>query len=545
MTTIDPLTQGRDAYELRAWGDAYEYLSAADRRGSLDARDLDSLARAAYLTGRVDTAAEAWARTHQAFVDLGDVGPAARCAFWLGLTLVLRGEHARGGGWLARAHRVIEQADLDCVERGYLRVPAALQALGSGHPEAAHRAFLEVTQVAERFGDADLRALGWLGQGQALVMRGQVAQGMAMLDEAMVAVTTGEVSSLAAGIVYCAMIITCWEIFDVRRVQEWTGELSRWCAAQQDLKPYRGQCLVHRSEIMQLRGEWADAMDEIRQAGEHLAAAPGDPAMGMALYQQAELLRLRGEYSHAEKCYREASGWGHPTQPGLALLRLAQGRIDDASAAIDRTVAETEGPVARSKVLSAYVEIKLVSGDVPAARARIAELDEIAVAFDSAYLRAVAGSAHGSVLLAEGEPEAAGAALRRAWAAWHELEAPYEAARVRTLIAEACRQLGDHDTAEMELDAARRIFEQLSAAPALAWVRELSGRVASPTVGGLTTREVEVLRQVATGATNRQIADSLVISEKTVARHLSNMFTKLGLSSRTAATAYAYENDLV
>jgi DNA-binding CsgD family transcriptional regulator len=545
MTIADPLARGRNAYDRLEWRDAYEHLSGADQQGSLDADDLDRLARAAYLTGQVDAANEAWERTYQAFLKRGDIAPAVRCAFWLGITLVLRGEHARGGGWLARAHRVLDEASLDCVEQGYLRVPMALQTLEGGNPETAYSSFVEITEVADRFGDADLRALGRLGQGQSLVMEGQVARGVAMLDEAMVAVTTGEVSPLAAGIVYCAVIVACREIFDLRRMHEWTAVLSRWCASHQDLKPYRGQCLVHRSEIMQLRGEWVDAMDEVRQACEHLSDPPGDPVLGMALYQQAELLRLRGEFARAERCYREASGWGHPVQPGLALLRLAQGRLDDASAAIERTVTEAEGPVDRSRVLSAYAEIKLVAGDVEAARAAADELGEIAAVFDSPYLRAVVGYARGSVMLAEGDARTACVALRRAWVAWQELEAPYETARVRLRMADACRRLGDHDTAEMELDAARQTFEQLGAASALEQVRELGGRHTSPSIGGLSPREVEVLRLVATGATNRELADTLVISDKTVARHVSNIFTKLGLSSRAAATAYAYEHDLV
>jgi DNA-binding CsgD family transcriptional regulator len=545
MTTVDPLTRGREAYDRLAWRDAYVHLSTADQQESLGAEDLDRLARAAYLTGHIDAANDAWERTHHAFLDRGETAPAVRCAFWLGLTLVQRGEHARGGGWLARAQHILEDTALDCVERGYLRVPVAVQAVEGGDPETAYRSFVEVTEMADRFGDADLRALGRLGQGRSLVAQGQVAQGLALLDEAMVAVTTGEVSPLAAGIVYCAMIIVCRAIFDLRRVQEWTAVLSRWCATQQDLKPYRGQCLVHRSEIMQLRGEWADAMDEVRQAREHLSDPPGDPVLGMALYQQGELLRLRGEFARAETCYREASGCGHTMQPGLALLRLAQGRLDDAAAAIGRTLTEAEGVVERSRVLAACVEVKLAAGDVEAARAAVDELDEIAAAFDSPYLRAVVGYAHGCVLLADGDASGANVALRRARVAWHELDAPFEAARVRLQMARACSQQGDHDTAEMELDAARRVFEQLGAAQALEQVRELMGRAAAPSTGGLTPREVEVLRLVATGATNREIADSLVISDKTVARHVSNMFTKLGLYSRAAATAYAYEHDLV
>jgi DNA-binding CsgD family transcriptional regulator len=541
----DAVRRGREAHLRRAWRDAYQQLRVADQHGSLDAEDLDRLASAAYLIGNPDAAEGAWQRAHHAFLQRGESARAVRCAFWLGLTLVRRGEHARGGGWLARAQHVLEDDRIDCVEQGYLRIPMALQALGGGDAGSAYRSFVEITETADRFGDADLEALGRLGQGQSLVAQGRAAQGMAMLDEAMVAVTTGDVSTIAAGIVYCAMILTCRQVFDVRRVQEWTAVLSRWCADQQGLKPYRGQCLVHRSEIMQLRGEWADALDEIRQACAHLSDPPGDPVLGMALYQQGELLRLRGDFTRAETCYREASGRGHPVQPGLALLRLAQGRRDDAAAAIRRTALEAEGAVERSRVLAAYVEIELAAGENDHARAAVAELADIAAAFDTPYLRAVVGYARGCVLLADGDASGATRALRRAWLAWHELDALYETARVRLQMARACRRFGDHDTAELELDAARRIFEQVGAAPALAQLRELTGAAVPSGACGLTPRELEVLRLVATGATNREIADRLVISDKTVARHVSNTFAKLGVSSRAAATAFAYEHDLV
>lgn len=548
MTTQDSLARGHEAYRRRAWGDAFGQLSAADAHGALEAEDLDRLGMAAYLTGRVDAAGEAWERAHRALLEAGEVARSVRCAFWLGLILLQRGEHGRGGGWIARAQRVLEEASLNCVERGYLRLPPALQNLHGGDPAAAYAAFEEIAAIADRFGDPDLMALGLLGRGQALIATGQAVGGVGLLDEAMVAVTSGEVSPLAAGIIYCAVIIACREVFDLRRAQEWTAALSRWCATQSDLRPYRGQCLVHRSEIMQLRGEWADAMEEVRQACDYLSDPPGDPVMGMALYQQAELLRLRGEYARAEETYRRASGWGHPVQPGLALLRVAQGRIDDATAAIRRVVDEAEGLVERSKVLAAYVEIALAAGDVDVARTATDELGQVAADFDSPYLRAVVAYAHGSVLLAQGGDDSARAAcatLRRAWVAWQQLDAPYESARVRLQMARACRQLEDHDTAEMELDAAHRAFEQLGAASGLKQARELASGAPPPAAGGLTPRELEVLRLVATGVSNREIADTLVISDKTVARHVANMFTKLDLSSRAAATAYAYQHDLV
>ncbi|XRQ02745.1 LuxR C-terminal-related transcriptional regulator [Actinomadura welshii] len=544
MTATDLIARGRAAYGRQAWEEARTALATADERGALGAGDLDLLGTAAYLTGRTDAADEAWQRAYRGFTEDGDVARAVRCAFWLALILMLRGEHARGGGWFARAQGVLDEAGLDCVERGYLRVPVALQALHTGDPSAAYAELEAIAALADRFGDPDLRALCRLGRGQALVAAGDAPRGAAMLDEAMVAVTTGEVSAVAAGIVYCGVILACRDVFDLRRAQEWTAALSRWCAAQPDLAAYRGQCLVHRSEIMQMRGEWAGAMEEVRRACERLSDPPGDPVLGMALYQRAELLRLRGEFARAEEAYRRAGRAGHRVQPGLALLRLAEGRVGDAVAAMRRVVGEAEGAVERARVLAAHTEIALAAGEIDTARAAAGELEGIAAGFDSPYLRAVVGHARGSILLAGGDAAAACSALRRAWASWQELDAAYEAALVRLRMAQACRHLGDHDTAEMELDAARRVFEELGAAPALARVRELAG---SPprAPGGLTAREVEVLRLVATGVTNREIAEALVISEKTVARHLANIFAKLDLPSRSAATAFAHRHGLL
>lgn len=541
----DALEQGRASFARRAWRDAYVQLSTADREIQLGAADLERLAYAAHLSGG-DTVSEAvLARAHRAFLDCGDREGGARCAFWLAYTLLNKGDMARGGGWIARAQRVLDEGPRECIVHGYLLVPAAIRCVVNGDAETAHRLFCDAADIGQRLHDTDLVTLALHGRGRALIRLGKTAEGVALLDEAMVAVTADEVSPMVAGDIYCSVIEACHEIFDLRRAHEWTSALTAWCASQPDLVPFRGQCLVRRAEILQFHGAWADAMAEARRACERLAQPP-QRAIGAALYQRAELLRLRGEVAQADETYREAGQHGRNPQPGLSLLRLSQGQIDAAAAAIRTALDESNDRRLRSRILGAYIEIMLAANDAAAARAGAEELSAIASALDAPFLRAVAGHVRGAVLLAEDDPRAALVALHGALGTWSELEAPYEAARTRVLIAVACRQLGDTDGADIELEAARRVFTQLGAAPELARVEELLPRTPAPAAaGGLSAREVEVLRLLATGKTNRAIAADLCISEKTVARHVSNIFNKLSLSTRAAATAYAYKRHLV
>lgn len=542
----DVLSRGRESFERQEWGEAYRELSrAASTSQDVTPADLELVATAAYLTGRDAESEAMWTRAHERFLTSGDAERAARSAFWLGLLLVLRGEEARGGGWLARADRIVRELPGESVVSGYVLVAAALQRLGGGAPDEAYETFAAAIEVGERYAEADLRTLGHLGRGQSLVAMGDPWGATRSLDEAMVAVEAREVSVVVAGIVYCAVILTCQQIHDLRRAQQWTSALSDWCAAQPDLVPYRGQCLVHRSQLLQLRGQWPAAMEEALRACRRLSDPPGQPALGMALYQRAELHRLRGELDDAEGAYRQSARRGHSPHPGLALLRLAQHRVEDARGAICRVVDETHAEGPRAEALGAYVEIMLAAGDVDAARAAADELTAFARRIARPLLEARAASARGAVLLAEGDGRGAAEELSRARETWDGLDVPYEAARVRVLLDGAYRLRGDPDTGRLERDTARVVFEEVGALPDLERLREQEPPATARAGGALTSREVEVMRLVAAGLTNRDIAGALVISEKTVARHLSNIFTKLDLPNRAAATAYAYEQGLM
>lgn len=541
VSSVELREQGRAAYRRRVWSEAFACLHEADRTSTLEAADLDLLAVAARLTGRDAAADEYAARCYQSWLRSGQPRAAARRAAWLSLQLLLRGQDVPCRAWSARADSLLREISDDPLpERGFLMIISGLAELNGGEGDRAHETFTAIAELGVRFAEPDLIAIGQLGQGEALAATGQVAEAMTRLDEAMLAVTTKVVTPEAGGIVYCAVIEACEAVFDLRRARQWTTALDQWCDDQPGLVAFRGSCLVHRAHLMQLSGQWADAVDEAETACSLLS---GHPAAGEAHYRLGELHRLRGEYEQAEHCFHEASRWIDAAQPGLALLWMNQGRGDEAAATIRTVLDHTSNDLDRLRLLPGYVEIMLDVGRLDAARQAASELAEAAEEMVAPWLDAMAGHAAGACSLAEGDGSGGLVALRAAWSGWRELDAPYESARVRLLMARAHRLLGDHASAEMELEAAGWVFDHLGAAPDLERVRRLSMR-ASP-VGPLTGREVEVLRLVATGMTNRGIAAALFLSEKTVARHLSNIFVKLRVGSRAAATAYAYQHDLV
>jgi DNA-binding NarL/FixJ family response regulator len=546
MPDTELVAGGREAFARAAWLDAFELLSLADREAPMAAEELELLATSAYMVGRDDEYVRALERAYHAHHDAGDTARAVYCVYWIGHNLMLRGEMGPASGWFGRGQRLLEGEERDYAERGYLLIPALVSQTIAGDHEAAYETASEIAEIGANFADRDLTAIGVHEQGHALVRQGRFEEGTRLLDEVMVAVTAGELSPIVTGTVYCNTIGFWQSVYELRRAREWTDALTRWCERQPDMVAHTGVCLVHRAEIMQLQGAWEAALDEARRAGERFAEGVLNARVcGKAYYRQGEVHRLRGERGAAEESYREASRRGYEPQPGLALLRLAEGKTDAASSAIRRVLDEASQPRARAALLPAYVEIMLAGGDLEEVRSACRELEAISGAHRSDMLRAMSAQARGALSLAEGDPQTALVALREAWQAWQELDAPYETARVRVLVGLGCRATGDEDTAAWELDAARGVFDQLGAAPDVAHVDSLAASPQAAASHGLTQRELQVLRLVAGGGTNRSIAAELVVSERTIDRHVSNIFAKLRVSSRAAATAYAYEHDLV
>lgn len=538
---VDSVEHGRECYELREWSAAYEALARADSAFPLSGEDLQRLAVSAYLVGREPEFQQLHERLHRIHVESDDRPRAARCSFWLALSLLFRGESGQANAWIARAQRSIE--NIDCVERGYLLVPLAEQQLRGGKVDAAHAAATQASAIGERFADADLTSLARHLQGRTLIQQGHVLTGLGRLDEAMLCVVAGEISPIVTGLLYCSVLDACRQVYASSRAQEWTNAFARMCEQQPQMVAFTDTCLVHRAEIMQFRGAWPDAMAEASRACERCRQSDRKlPAA--ALYQQAEIHRLRGEFAKADEAYRAASERGYEPQPGLALLRLAQGRVDSACAALHRLMSTTTDHLRRAGLLPAYLEVMLAAGRIQEAREARDELLQLAEKLDTDVLRAAGAQAQGAIAVFEDDARSALDPLRRSFETWDRLEAPYEAARVRLLVGLACRALGDEEAARLEFDAASSTFARLGARPDLARIDALAAQ--SPSGGlELTRRELDVLRMISSGHTNKTIAAQLCLSERTIDRHVSNMLHKLNVPSRAAAIAYAYDHKLL
>jgi ATP/maltotriose-dependent transcriptional regulator MalT len=483
-------------------------------------------------------------RLHRELVDQGQRERAARTAFWLGLTLLFRGEVARSNAWIARGQRLVES--VDCVEQGYLLLPSIDRKLQEGKSAEARTCAATATAIGERFGDADLAAMARHVEGRALIDQRQIGAGLELLDETMLSVVGGELTPMTTGLMYCRILEVCNKVHALGRAREWTNAFGRWCDRQPESLGFSSLCFVHRAEVHQSHGEWAAALEDACRACDRETRARRKPP-GVALYRRGEIHRLRGEHVEAEDAYREASQLGYDPQPGLALLRVAQGQTDAACAAIRRVLHTTSRESRRARLLPSVVDIMLAAGEIDEAREASRELRHLAESLDADALTAAAAHAEGAIALADGKPDAAVASLRRAFELWTNLDVPYEAARSRELISLACHALQDEETARLERAAARAEFERLSARHDLARVDRTNSAATSPSKDRpkLSPREQQVLRLIAEGATNKAIGARLSVSERTVDRHVSNILVKLDVASRAAAIACAYEQRLL
>ncbi|UOQ88394.1 helix-turn-helix transcriptional regulator [Agromyces endophyticus] len=523
------------------WTGRFDGFAAAE--ASLDAGELDEFGQAAWFVGRDEVSERAWERAHLRYLDDGDLAAAVRCAFWLGFTLGEHGQFVKANTWMARLFELCARGAGDPRIEAFEAVLRAHATFAEGRVAASEPLYRHAAELADAAGDGDLDTLATMGRGRALMVLGRFEEGVAALDRVMLLIGTGRVSDRAAGPAYCAVIASLLARGDLERARTWTRELGDWCDAQRGLEPFRGECTLHRATVMQIGGEW----DAAARAADHVRATETrTDTLANAWYRLAELRRVTGRVAEAGDAYREAARLGREVHPGLALLHRDAGELDTAWRGLERARSAVNDPATRAELLAASVDVAIDRQRIDDAEAAAAELATWADAFgDVVYLRALSARAAGEVAVAQGRAAEAASRLRTAWMLWRRLDAPYDAALTRVLIGCAARRAGDEEGAQLEFDAARSVLEALGAVPDLARLE----RVAAPSgpdgpAAGLSRREREVLGLVARGWSNRQIAEQLFLSERTVARHVGSILAKLGVPSRSAATAYAYANGL-
>lgn len=533
------LTEARRAHAANDWPRLYQVLTGTPV-AELDAVDYSALADAAWWLGKLDESAAAREAAFDAKLAAGSRSEAALEAFLLSLALGDKGEDALASGWRSRAYRLAEE-EPGSLAGGYLLSMEAIAAFHSGNADECVAKARETAAIGRAHGDDTLVAWATHAEGLGLVKLGEVDLGWARLDESMVDAVTGRLKPMWAGLMHCGMLVACEEYGDPRRGWQWVEATERWLRTVPGAVLYPGVCRAHKVRIMQMRGTWPDAEAEARQACADLTNVHAYTA-GFAYYEIAQIKRMSGDFDAAFEAYKQAHQLGFDPQPGLALLRLAQGRVDAAVAGLRRALDEKHDPLARAVLLPHRVEVSLAVKDRDAAVSAADELHELAERYRSPVMRAGAASVLGSLRLADGDASGALTAFRDAVTEWMRLDCTYELARTRSSMAAALRMMGDLDGATLELEAALEAFEELGAEPDARRVRSLLGTADRPK--GLSRREVEVLRLVAAGRSNKEIAGDLFISENTVARHLQNIFAKLGVTSRSAATSVALKEGL-
>jgi ATP/maltotriose-dependent transcriptional regulator MalT len=542
--THDVFAEARDALARSDWQAAHDAAAAVEVADPIArATRLELLADALWWLGRLDECIDRREAAYLAFDELGERRRAGQCAVWLYEHHLFKARPAIAGAWLQRARYALAD-DPECVEHGALVLREAEAAHGRGELEVAATLSQAIVELGRRLRSADLEAEALQTYGRLLIDQGDPVGGLARLDEAMLFAVEGRLGAYSTGKVYCSLISACEELGDLRRAAEWTEATSRW-ARDHPFAIFPGICRVHRASALNWSGKLADAEREASKACVELLDIHR-PNAAAAFAEVGDIRRRLGDLDGAEQAFAKAQELCGSTCSGLALLRLAQGRVDAAFAVIGRCLDEAGwNRLGRARLLATHVQICVASGDLDTAATGAAELEATAEAFGSAMLRATALSARGRVQLARHESQAACVTLREALELWQTFDVPYEVATTRTLLGQALREVDDHEGAASSFAAAEALFEQIGAHLAAREARGSRDVAGQRLPAGLSAREVEVLRLIAAGRTNKEIASELFLSAKTVSRHLSNIFTKIGVSSRSAATAFAFEHDLV
>ncbi len=540
VVTTEPLAETLNALRRQDWQAAYDAAQAA----AVDSPDLeadraDLVADAAWWLGRLDDCIEARERAYHLYEELGKQRRAGQCAVWLYEHHAFKATPAMAGAWLRRARRALGD-EPGCAEHGALLLREAEAAHGAGELERASALAADVIALGRTLRAPELEAEALQTMGRVLIDRGELSEGLGHLDEAMLFAVEGRLGPYSTGKVYCSLISACEELGDFDRAAEWTQTTITW-AQQHPLAIFPGICRIHRAAVLKRRGALAEAEREAEQACEELRDRHV-PNSAAAYAEVGDIRRRLGQLDRAEEAFAAAQRLSGQPCGGLALLRLAQGRIEAGLTIINGCLRGAKNPLARTALLPMQIHIAIAAGDLDSAREALSELDDIAAAFPTRTVQATVLSSRGRLQLAQDEAAEATETLQAALQRWRALDVPYEVASVHTLLGEAYRRSGDDAAAGESFAAATELFDQIGARldP-----KAFGGEAKPALPAGLTMREVEVLRLIAAGMSNSEVAAALYLSVKTVSRHLSNIFTKIGVSSRAAATAFAFEHQLV
>jgi DNA-binding CsgD family transcriptional regulator len=540
MDAVDQrLEQARSAHARRDWPTAYELFGEVRRSADLSADDLFALADAAWWLGLIRETLEVSEECHERFLSEGRVEDAAMVALGTGFNWFLRGQPEIGSGWVSRGQRLLEKVP-PCVAHGFLLSMEADERLAGGDADGALEAADRLMQLGKQIGEPVLASFALAVQGEAAIHRGDTRRGFALLDEAMLPVLAGRVPPDMAGNLYCRMMTLCHHLADASRARHWTDVTESWCETFPSAVMFAGVCRVHRSQLLRLQGSWDEAERSSSLATVELAELNVE-AVGEAHYELGEIHRLRGDLVAAETCFAAARSLGRDPQPGAALLLLAQGRGEDAAAVLRVLLTEVADPFLRVRLLHAQAQVGVALEDAALVRASTGELDLLAATYRTAGFQAWAEHARGAAHLLAGEHAVALRSLRGARATYESMGASYDVATTRLLIARALAGTGEAAAAAAEERLADEALASLGAARPPGSTAPVAGRLLP---GGLTAREAEILAAVCEGLSNRDVAARLVISEKTVARHLANIYAKIEVTSRTAAMAWAHRNGL-